>query len=243
MKLFFSFLCFSLIIFIFTACSKSKKNSLGSGNVISQTRDVSGFNQIFFNGNGNVFISQGESESLTIEGEDSILELVTTLVIDKALRIDYKKSNAAHLISSSPLVNVYIQVKDIQEIRLSGSGTISTSTPLKTFHLKMSISGSGNGTIDVIGHKLVTILSGSSNFTVKGTVENQDIWISGSGIYQAGELSSKVANINITGSGEVSVNVQDDMDIHISGAGTVIYRGTPRIRQSISGSGNVTRTK
>lgn len=241
MKLLLSFLCCCLIIFGVIACSKSKK-VLGSGNVISQTRNVSGFNQILFNGNGNLIISQGDTESVRIEGEDNIIDLITTLVSDNALHIDYKKSNMAHLISSTKTpINIYVQAKAIQEIRLVGAGTISTSTPLDSFQLKVSLSGSGSGSINIVGHKLVTILSGSSNFVVKGTVENQDVWISGSGIYQAEKLSSKVANINITGSGKVSVNVQDDMDIRISGAGTVIYQGTPRIRQSITGTGNVIR--
>ncbi|MBA3816905.1 MAG: DUF2807 domain-containing protein [Parachlamydiaceae bacterium] len=243
MKVFLTLLCSCLILISWTSCSKSKsKNELtGSGNVISQVRNVMGFNQILFSGNGNLIISQGNTESLKIEGEDNIVDLITTAVVDKALRIDYKKANMAHLINSKAPLNIYVQVKDIQEIRLSGSGSISTIKPLTAFQLKVSVSGSGSGQIGIIGHKLVTILSGSSNFIVSGTVENQDIWISGSGDYQAEKLTSKVANVNITGSGKVTVNVQDDIDVHISGAGTVNYQGTPRIRQSISGSGSITR--
>lgn len=243
MKLFLSlFLCGCLVVLSVVACSKSKKNVLVSGNIISQTRNVSGFNQIFFNGNGNLIISQGDTESVKIEGTDNIVDLITTFVSDNALHIDYKKSNMAHLINSTKIpINIYVQAKAIQEIRLVGAGTISTSTPLDSFQLKVSLSGSGSGSINIVGHKLVTILSGSSNFVVKGNIENQNVWISGSGIYQAEKLSSKVANVNITGSGKVSVNVQDDMDIRISGAGTVIYQGTPRIRQSITGTGNVIR--
>ncbi len=223
------------------ACSKSKKTLPESANHISQVRNVGGFNQIQFNGNGNLIISQGDSESVRLEGEDSVIELMTTLVVDKALRIDYKKASMALLTSTRPPVNVYVQVKDIQEIRLTGSGTITTTTPLNAYNLKVSLSGSGSGTIDISGHKLVTILSGSSNFEVKGTVENQDVWISGSGIYQAEKLLSQVANINITGSGKVSVNVQDNLDIHISGAGSVTYQGSPKIRQTIAGSGSVAK--
>lgn len=240
MKIFISILSCMLLIVVM-ACSKSKKTLPESGKMISQERKVSGFNQVLFNGNGNLFISQGDTESVRLEGEDSIIEMITTLVVDNALRIDYKKASMAHLISSRPPINIYVQVKAVQEIRLTGSGTISTPTPLDAFQLKVSISGSGSGTIDVKGHKLVTILSGSSNFVVKGTVENQDVWISGSGIYQAKNLSSNVANINITGSGKVSVRVQDDLDVRISGAGTVIYQGVPRIHQTISGSGSITR--
>lgn len=224
-----------------SSCSGNDKSLNSSGNVVSQTRNVSGFNQILFNGNGNLIISQGDTESVTIEGDSAAVDLITTLVVDSALRVDYKKSSMAHSVNTNTPINIYVQVKNIQEIRLSGAGTITTPKPLETFQLKVSLSGSGKGSIGIAGHKLVTILSGSSNFVVKGTIENQDVWISGTGVYQAEHLSSKVANINITGSGNVSVNVQDEMDIHISGAGTVIYAGTPRIRQTIIGSGTVIR--
>lgn len=229
-------LCFLTLTF---ACSKSKKSIAGSGNIVTQTRNVKSFEQIMFSGNGNLFISQGEEESVRIEGEDNIIDLIQTLVVDKTLRIDYKKSSLATLINSKQPINVYVQVNSIQEIRLAGTGNIITAKPLKAHSLKLSIGGSGNAKIEVVGHKLVSILSGSGRFEISGMAENQDIWISGTGVYQGFGLTSNVANVNITGSGQVYVNVQDDMDVRISGAGTVIYKGNPRVRQSISGTGKI----
>lgn len=226
-------------LIIFTGCSKSKKSIVGSGNVISQERNINGFYKILFNGNGNLYISQGEKESVKIEGEDNLVDLITTEVVDNTLRIDFKKSKTAENINSTIPLKIYIEVKSLQEVRLSGSGSIISTTPLEFHTLKLSISGSGSTNLQVVGRKLVSILSGSGNFVVKGEIDNQDIWISGSGTYQGEDLISKVANINITGTGKVNINVQDKMDIRISGAGVVIYRGSPLIHQSISGAGKI----
>lgn len=227
------------ILAIVTSCSRSETNVNEKTNVITENRKVSEFEQILYNGNGNLFISQGEEESVRIEGDKDVISMITTIVIDKALHIDYKKGIPANQEFITKPVNIYVQVKSIEELRLAGTGNIIGTTPLQTHALKLSISGSGNASIDVNGHKLVTILSGSGKFEIKGKTENQDIWISGSGIYQGLELVSNIANVNITGSGAVYVNVQDEMEVHISGAGVVIYKGKPRIHQTIAGSGNI----
>ena len=72
-----------------------------------------------------------------------------------------------------------------------------------------------------------------------GKADSQDIDISGSGSYEALDLESKEAEIDLGGSGKASVNVLDDLDVTISGSGSVQYRGNPTVIQDIRGSGEV----
>lgn len=231
------------LLIITTACSQSKERTKAKKQAIMQTRNATEFDRIIFNGNGNIYISQGEEESLKIEGEEELLEMVSSLVIEKTLRIEYKKSNMQQLLDNTKSINIYIQVKSLQEVRLAGAGDIISTTPLKVHTLKLSLAGIGNAEIQVSGHKLFSILSGSGRFHIEGIIENQDIWINGNGIYDAPALISHVANINISGSGTVSLNVTDDLDVRISGAGNIIYDGEPNIRQSISGTGKIGQKK
>ena len=57
----------------------------GSGNIVTQSFDVSGFDQIELNTIGDVHIEQGDSESLTIETDDNILPLLEVQVKDGKL--------------------------------------------------------------------------------------------------------------------------------------------------------------
>jgi hypothetical protein len=45
----------------------------GSGNVITESRDVAGFNEIALGGIGTGIVTQGDEEALTIEAEDNLL--------------------------------------------------------------------------------------------------------------------------------------------------------------------------
>src|SRR5512134_3419247 len=50
----------------------------GSGNVITQTREVGDFDKVSFSSFGELTIQQGESESLSIEAEDNVLAEIET---------------------------------------------------------------------------------------------------------------------------------------------------------------------
>lgn len=56
------------------ACNISFPSGVqGSGNIVTQFIDVGGFDQVELTTIGNVYIEQGDTESLTIETDDNIL--------------------------------------------------------------------------------------------------------------------------------------------------------------------------
>ena len=72
-------------ILLITACSlstiqDSRDVITGSGNVITESRDVSGFDGVSHTGIGRVIITQSDTESLTIEADDNLMEYITSEV-------------------------------------------------------------------------------------------------------------------------------------------------------------------
>ncbi len=61
---------------LITACGL--RTIQGSGDVITESRDVSGFDSVSLTGIGRVIITQGDKESLTIEADDNLLEYITS---------------------------------------------------------------------------------------------------------------------------------------------------------------------
>ncbi|MBA7508656.1 hypothetical protein ES705_00588 [subsurface metagenome] len=205
-----------VLISIFTVTIVSCKGAQvrGSGNLISEDRDVSGFSKVSISGSGNLFIEQGDEESLTIEAEDNILPLITTRVSGSTLTIKINRG----IPTKSP--NYYLKVKDLTSI--STSGSVSVSCPsLSTDSLVIKSSGSGN-------------------ITLAGTVTSQDIESSGSFKYYAEDLKSNSCVIDSSGSGDLTVNVSDDLNIDVSGSVKVTYIGSPSITQKTSGSATIT---
>jgi hypothetical protein len=56
----------------------------------------------------------------------------------------------------------------------------------------------------------------------------------------AERLTTETCNVRISGSGDVSIHVREELDVTISGSGGVSYRGNPsHVNSHASGSGSV----
>jgi Putative auto-transporter adhesin, head GIN domain len=197
---------------VVTACSATA----GSGQLATQSRQVSGFTSVELTGVGELSIDQTGTESLTVSAEDNLLPLLTSRVEGDTLILG-KKPNT-RIVTSKPITYT-LTMKDITGLAVSGSGTIN-APKLTTAALRIEISGSG-----VI--------------TTAGNVDDQSLEISGSGRYLADGLTSNTTTAEISGSGTGNVVASNALDVKISGSGTLTYSGNPQVSQTVSGSGKL----
>ncbi|MDP3970100.1 MAG: head GIN domain-containing protein [bacterium] len=239
--------CFTLLVigiaFLFGFGVK-EWNKLSVGETVTETRDVSDFSNIQLNGFGNLIIEQGSQEALEIETGNNLMKYIKTEVKGDTLVIEYKKAWLVGLmmLKNHDETNFNLSVKDLDNISLSGSGDIVTED-FETTDLSIDISGSGDVDMNIQAKQLDSNVSGSGEFDLTGEVVNQSITISGSGKYRAFDLASQVAEVEISGSGEIELDVDDALDVSISGTGDVKYTGNPSITQSITGSGDISQVK
>ena len=202
-----------VVVLPLTACSVTT----GSGQITSESRQVSGFTNVELSGNGELTIEQTGTESLTISAEENLLPRVSSEVSGDTLVLELK--TIANIFPTKP-IKYALTVKDLTGLAVSGSGSVNVSK-LATTSLNSKISGSGM-------------------ITANGTADNQDLDISGSGRYQAQQLIGKTVRVAISGSGSADVHATEVLDIQISGSGTLTYTGNPpQVTQEISGSGKI----
>jgi hypothetical protein len=208
----------------------------GNGDVISQERSVSGIDEVSLFGMGNVEITTGSTESLTIEAESNLMDYLTSDVVNGTLELKTRDFVNLH-----PTKNIvyHLKVKSLNGLEILGSGNIDLDqADTNTMHL--TIAGSGDINIsDLTANVLDVTIPGSGRVDVNGTATDQTINVAGSGKYFADNLSSQTANVNIAGSGDVRIWVTDTLDIRILGSGDINYYGSPTIHQTIVGSGKI----
>jgi hypothetical protein len=210
--------------------------TFGSGTLITETRDVSGFTQVEVSGGGTLNIIQDGTESLTVETDDNVMQYITSEVRGGTLFLDMEFGMRSFLPSK---LHFTLHVKDLNSINTSGSWEV-VSASIQTGTLDIVISGSGKVMINALtADQLVITASGSSNLDLAGKVNSQAITTSGSGKYLAGDLQSTTANIGISGSGNVTVWVTENLTVDVSGSGNVSYYGNPQVSFDQSGSGNI----
>lgn len=221
------------VLLTFTACSAI---TIGSRNVITETRQVSNFDRVALEGSGVVIVTQGGSESLSIETDDNIMQHVEVEVEGGTLTLGFKEE--VNLIFPSRLIFT-VGVDDLTGLAIAGSGKIDSEL-IEAEDLDVSVGGSGKIQIaDLTADEVKTKIGGSGEIDLAGEAAAQDVTISGSGKYLAGDVCSESVKVSISGSGDVTVCATDSLDVNISGSGSVDYYGRPSINTSGSGSGNV----
>ena len=209
---------------------------LGSGEVVTETRRVSGFSAVELNGIGTLIIEQGRKESLDITAEDNLLKYLKSDVYGRKLRL-----GVDDFMSIEPTKEIiyHLTVKNLERIEISGLGNIEIEA-LETSELDFETSGSGNAHIgNLQADSLNLQISGLGNIEIGGSVEDQRIELSGAGNYDAEDLKSSKAKIEISGTGKAAVWVENELDVGLSGMGNLQYYGSPILSTEMSGMGTV----
>jgi hypothetical protein len=211
-----------------------------SDDVVSETREVEMFEKIVFEGVGDIEITQGETQSLEIEGDSNILEQIITETKDGTLRISHKSSLWNLFQFDSAKVSVKLVSPKISGLHIIGIGDINGSN-LEGESLGVSISGSGDVDLKQVRFdEIDSRIIGNGDITISGQTIVQVVSISGSGSYNGEKLSSTEAGVRISGSGDVFVDVKELLDVSITGSGDVKYSGSPELREGkVSGSGSI----
>jgi hypothetical protein len=222
------------LVFILTACAFGIE---GSGKVITETRTVEKFNGIELKSVANVYITQGETQEVKIEAEDNLIQHITTKVKNDELVIDCDQE-----INSHEPINVYITVKDLCLLELSGSGNMITKNEINCEHMTLYLGGSGEMKVALKSQQLKATLSGSGNMNLSGSTSESDLRINGSGNMNAQQMKSFTSAVTISGSGNTKVDVNNELNVNISGSGNVRYVTEPaKITTKITGSGDVSK--
>ncbi len=210
----------------------------GSGNMVTETREVSNFRSVEISYPAAVFIRQGSAESLEIEAEDNLLPNLKTEVKNGRLEIFYRRENGKH-VNPTETVRITIVVKDLDDVDFSSAGELIIEQ-LKADSLGVSLSGAGNLELDGIEVNALQVdLSGAGSGTASGVADDLDLSISGFGDFDAGDLHSQEARVDISGAGSATVWVDEELDASVSGAGSVNYYGSAAVTRRVSGVGGV----
>jgi len=228
-----------MIILTATSCIRIA-GIRGSGIVISEDRNNSGFDSVSVSSGMNLFLKQGTSESLRIEAEDNILPLVLTDVKNGKLEIKFKNSLIGGPSFHKP-VNVYLTVKDLKELDVS-SGVRIESEEIKSDSLKISLSSGVYGKMIIISQKLSVNLSSGAKLEISGQADSQDIDLGSGSTYIARYLDSKTIVIHASSDSNAIVNASENLNVKISSGAYVEYLRSPKVVSDISPGGELKNT-
>ena len=173
------------------------KKIKGSGNIISENRELTNFSSINLIGGIDVNIKFSDKYNCTVVSDENLIPYIKTEVVNNNLQISINKNY-----SSIEGIEVNVNAPEYDEVSISGSGDINI-IDFKNDNLSLNISGSGD-------------------ITANGEVQILIAKISGSGDIISAELISKSATITINGSGDAKIWASDSISAQINGSGDII---------------------
>lgn len=213
----------------------------GSGVSKTETRGAEGFHAVSLGIDARVELRQGDSEGVTVTGDDNIVPLVETVVEKGTLKIRWPADR--HFSVTYKKLDIVVNLKDIDGIRLGGSGDIH-GAKLKTGTLHAQLAGSGDILLDALdADALQGSIAGSGTLKAAGRADMVEFTLAGSGDFIAPRLESRRVTISVQGSADAIVWATESLTATIAGSGDVKYYGKPQVTQTVAGSGTVRRAR
>lgn len=207
----------------------------GSGVTTSQTRSVPAFDRIEIGGAYDVVVRVGATRSVVLAGDDNLLPLVRTEVRNGTLHIESDED-----LEPREDIRIEIGIETLNGVHSGGSSDVAVRD-VRSQAFDVTVSGSSELTANGEFGDLTTSLAGSGEIQMDGTADAIDASISGSGELDLLQVRARTARIDVSGSGDVGVQVSERLDASVSGSGEVRYAGRPQVTADVSGSGSVER--
>ena len=205
-----------------------------------RTVDVGSFSELSLGIAGTVYLKQGSTEKVEIECDDNLFEKIEFDMKGDKLVIKREDGWSWNSGWRRSEVDIYITMKEIKGLAVSGSGSIESDGDLDTEDIRLAVSGSGDMDLDLNSDEMDLRISGSGSISLNGKANQAEAKISGSGRVKAEDLTVKIFEASISGSGSCYITATEEVSANISGSGSVYYAGNPdRVIGNSSGSGKV----
>ena len=208
----------------------------GNGNVQSENRTLNEpFNAIKASHGLDVYLTQGDEESIVIEADENLHQLIKTEIKDNTLHI-YAEKNIGHASSKK----IMVSFKDISAISSSsGSDVVSTNT-ISSDRLELNTSSGSDMILKVNTTELDCNSSSGSDLKLSGTTQKLIADASSGSDIKAGELKAESSQVKASSGADITVNTVKELTASASSGGDITYYGNPEVvNRNDSPSGSI----
>jgi hypothetical protein len=212
----------------------------GSGNVVTQEENITGFDEVDVSNAFTVDIRQGDSFSVVIRVDDNLLKYLEVVKQGKTLKIGLEPGRTYNIRRATREADV--TMPELNGLELSGAtlGTISEFE--STGRLDVDLSGASQLRGDIEAGDARFDISGASRVTLSGSAGDVTIDASGASTANLADFAVGDASVKASGASTVTVDAGGRLDAEASGASSVFYIGNPTLGNiDTSGASSVKR--
>ncbi len=194
---------------------------VGDGVLRTEVRELPAFTALSENGAFTINAQSSSSAQLVqISGDENIVPLITTDVVNGKLVLGVKKG---YSLQPKLEMKADLQAATLKSIKSAGASNFTVT--------------------GLTGPSFNLLISGSSGASLSGQVTEAKLQVSGAGTINGRALVASNGVATISGTGNITINATDTLNASIPGSGTISYLGNPVVTQHITGVGSVVSIK
>lgn len=182
--------------------------------IIKQEREIAEFNEINLSGITKIFLNQGDFQKIVVEAKEEFQKNISTKVKNNKLEISTN-------VIDNKNYKIFVTVKDINEIQISGAAFIKSIGRIETPELKLIAGGAADVNLKIFADNLYSYLSGASDVVLSGNVNKHISTLSGAANLEASELISQETDIKASGASQAKVSAVKKLIKNVSGVAGV----------------------
>ncbi len=209
----------------------------GNGKLIKQQREVPEFTGLSVASGIDVIITQSDHIEVKVETDENLQDCIKTEVVNDILKI-YTTKTIRHAKEKT----VYVDFKKLNAIEISSAGDVSITNTLVTDKLDIDMSSAGDLDLAVEADEIEIDISSAGDARLKGKTNYLKADLSSAGDLKAFELEARKGDVSVSSAGDANVFVTEEANFKCSSAGSIEFKGEPRIRNiSTSSAGSVNK--
>lgn len=229
----FQLICTVLILVASVSCGLQRED-VGPYQDDKRTFGMTNFDRLDMGSAFIITVQAGTEFQIIAEGDRRNLDDLDVYTRNGTLYARYHNSRSRKYETSFTIV-----MPTLRGVSFSGASQSTINGFDNLNELDIQLSGASKGQFALQAREVDLTLSGASNLELNGEGVEMEADLAGASTLKAFSYPVKTADLNVSGASNASVSVSGTLDVEASGASKVRYRGTPSVRQRLSGASSV----
>ena len=223
-----------MLSFLFLSCN-FMPGVQGDGNVITQEREVAAsFTGIHTSNGLDVILSQGDIETIKVQADENLHDIITTEVENGVLKIS-TSSNIGYAKSKK----VMVSFKDLETIKSTSGSDLRANGTLIFNNVDIEATSGCDVNLSVEAQNLKGSATSGADLKLEGTATKINLKATSGADINAKNLTANNAVVSVTSGADIKVHATESIELSATSGGDVTYYGNPQnvvTSEAVSGS-------
>jgi len=208
----------------------------GNGNVASKERTISSdFDGIKVSQGIDLYITQANDISLTVEADENLHDLIMTEVADGVLKI-YSTENIRRATSKKVMLNI----NTVSSIKATSGSDVYSANTIEVANLELNSTSGAEIELAVKTETLECHSTNGSDIKLSGSTKTLTASATSGSDIDASDLIAETSNVKATSGADISVNTSKALTAKATSGGDIRYSGNPeKVEKSDTSAGSV----